>query len=86
MIQQNIMNMHLGLLQKQQLATITGLANNCRNEVRQRLLDLGFVRGAEISIQNISPLNDPIVYNIHNTLIALRKQDAVNVLIKIKEQ
>ncbi|HBG41674.1 MAG TPA: iron transporter FeoA [Porphyromonadaceae bacterium] len=78
--------MHLGLLQKGQTAVVTGLSPACRKEVRQRLLDLGFVKGAEIRVQNISPLNDPVSYNIYNTLISLRRNDAANVLIEIKEQ
>ncbi|HUH52349.1 MAG TPA: FeoA family protein [Flavobacterium sp.] len=75
--------MHLGLLQQGQQASIVGLSVDCKKEVRQRLLDLGFVRGAEISIQNISPLKDPIAYSIHNTLISIRNEDAVNVLIEL---
>lgn len=73
----------LSVLKKDQLAVIVGLSTNCNREVRQRLLDLGFVRGSEISVQNISPLGNPIAYNIHNTLISLRNEDAANVLIEI---
>ncbi len=73
--------MHLGLLQQGQQASIVGFSTGCKKEVRQRLLDLGFVRGAEISIQNISPLRDPIAYSIHNTLISIRNEDAAKVLI-----
>ncbi len=76
---------HLGLLRKGQVAVITGIVSECKGEIRQRLLDLGFVKGAEISVQNISPLNDPVAYGIHDTLISLRKEDALNVLIEIKE-
>lgn len=75
--------MHLGLLQKGQSANIIGLSTNCKSEVRQRLLDLGFVRGAEIYIHNISPLKDPIAYSIHDTIISLRNEDANKVLIEI---
>ncbi len=77
--------MHLGLLEKGQIGIIQKLSADCRTEVRQRLLDLGFVRGAEIYIQNISPLGDPIAYSIHDTLISLRREDAVNVLIALKK-
>lgn len=77
--------MQLGELEKSQIAIITGLSKNCNQEVKQRLLDLGFVRGSEISIQNISPLGDPIAYIIHDTLISLRKEDAINVLIELKQ-
>ena len=79
------LNQNLGILKKGQVAIIKGLSANCNREVRQRLLDLGFVRGSEISVQNVSPLKDPIAYNIHNTLISLRNEDAANVLIEVKE-
>ena len=76
---------HLGLLSKGQNAVVIGISPNCNGEIRQRLLDLGFVKGADISIHNISPLNNPIAYSIHDTLISLRKEDAMNVLDEIKE-
>ena len=79
-------NQSLALLTKGQVAIITGILSDCNREVRQRLLDLGFVRGAEISIHNISPLKNPIAYNIHDTLISLRNEDARNVLIEIKDK
>lgn len=76
---------NLGFLKKGQVAVISCILPSCKNEIRQRLLDLGFVKGAEIRVQNISPLNDPIAYNIHNTLISLRMEDAANVLVEIKK-
>ena len=75
----------LSSLEKGQSAVITGFAPECRQEVRQRLLDLGFVRGSSISVENVSPLADPVAYNIHNTQIALRKSDALCVLINLEE-
>ena len=75
----------LASLEKGQSAVITGFAPECRQEVRQRLLDLGFVRGSSISVENVSPLADPVAYNIHNTQIALRKSDALCVLINLEE-
>ncbi len=74
----------LASLEKGQSAVITGFAPECRQEVRQRLLDLGFVRGSSISVENVSPLGDPVAYNIHNTQIALRKEDALCVLINLE--
>ena len=76
---------NLAQLHKGQTAVIKGLSPECNQEVRQRLLDLGFVRGSEISVQNISPLKNPIAYNIHDTLISLRNEDAAKVLIEVKE-
>ncbi|WP_315012651.1 FeoA family protein [Capnocytophaga leadbetteri] len=79
------MTFTLASLEKGQSAVITGFAPECRQEVRQRLLDLGFVRGSSISVENVSPLADPVAYNIHNTQIALRKSDALCVLINLEE-
>ena len=75
----------LASLQYGQTAVIAGFATDCRQEVRQRLLDLGFVRGTTIRVENVSPLSDPVAYNIHNTQIALRKSDALCVLINLEE-
>ncbi|MBV7441056.1 ferrous iron transport protein A [Weeksellaceae bacterium TAE3-ERU29] len=72
-------------LQKGKMAIIKGISENCKEDMRQRLLDLGFVKKVEVTIQSVSPLNNPIAYNIHNTLISLRKEDASNILIEIKE-
>lgn len=76
--------MHLGLLKKGRCAIITEISSECKGEKRQRLLDLGFIKGSKISVQNTSPLRDPVAYNIHNTLVALREEDAKNILIQVK--
>jgi len=76
--------MDLSLLPPNQSAIITEISPNYQGEKRQRLLDLGFIKGSEINIQDISPLGDPTSYLIHNTIIALRKEDAQNIIIEIK--
>lgn len=76
--------MNLSLLKKGQKAIITSISKECIGEMRQRLLDLGFIKGSKISIHNISPLGDPIAYNIHNTIIALRVEDTKKILIKLE--
>jgi ferrous iron transport protein A len=57
-------------------AVICGITANCDNNIRQRLLDLGFIKGATVSVRNISPMGNPVAYYIHETLIALRNEDA----------
>ena len=66
-------------------AEIIGIKEDYRGEGRRRLLDLGFVRGTRITVQNVSPLGNPIAYNLRDTLIALRKEQADCILIKIIE-
>lgn len=76
---------HLSDLRQGDSAVILGITADCDNNIRQRLLDLGFVKGAAVSVRNISPMGDPVAYCIHETLIALRKEDALFVQI-IKEE
>ena len=60
------MTITLASLKIGQTAVITGFIPECRQEVRQRLLDLGFVRGSKIKIENVSPLSDPVAYSIQH--------------------
>lgn len=66
-------------------AIIQGIDVDCEKEVHQRFLDLGFVKGAEIVVHNISPLGDPVAYTIYNTIISLRREDARKVLITLAQ-
>lgn len=66
-------------------ATIFEIKSDCDSNIRQRLLDLGFVKGAKVRVENISPMGNPVAYCIHETLIALRNEDAVFVQI-VKEE
>jgi len=63
-------------------AEIIGMSKECRGESRRRLLDLGFVKGATVSIDLLNPLGDPKAYLIKGTSIALRKDQAAKILIK----
>lgn len=74
----------LSRLEVGEKGTIQGISRECRGENRRRLLDLGFVKGTEITISSVSPLQDPTAYSIRNTLIALRKEQAQYVLIQKK--
>lgn len=69
-------------LKENETAAIIGLSKESRGESRRRLLDLGFVKGAKVSIDLINPLNEPTAYLIKGTSIALRKNQASKILIK----
>lgn len=49
--------------------------------IRRRLLDLGLVPGTRVKVVRRSPLGDPIAYNIRGALIALRKEEASQVVV-----
>ncbi len=62
-------------------ATVVGIASSCRGTQRRRLLDLGVVRGAEITPELVSAAGDPVAYRIRGALIALRRAQAAQVLV-----
>ncbi|MFK5982057.1 MAG: metal-dependent transcriptional regulator [Flavobacteriaceae bacterium] len=76
----------LSSLLEGEAATIVGISKESRGESRRRLLDLGFVRGSQISIDLMSPLRNPTAYLIKGTSIALRKEQALKILIKKNDE
>ena len=62
--------------------SIVGLSQECRGANRRRLLDLGFLPGTKVKVDMLSPMRDPVAYQIRNTSIALRNSLADLVLIK----
>lgn len=50
---------------------------------RDRLLDLGLVKNTKIKSLQKSPSGDPIAYYIRGSVIALRSEDANNILVSI---
>ena len=72
----------LSSLQEKEFAKIVGISKECRGDNRRRLLDLGFVKGTEISIDLMSPLQNPKAYLVKGTSIALRNDQASKILIQ----
>ncbi|HHU52849.1 MAG TPA: ferrous iron transport protein A [Clostridiaceae bacterium] len=62
-------------------ASITGLC--VEDGMRRRLQDLGFVEGVEVDCVSRSPLGDPTAYRISSTIIALRREDADTIKVRI---
>lgn len=50
--------------------------------LRRRILDLGIVPGTLISCIRRGPSGDPTAYLVRETLIALRSEDAAQILVK----
>lgn len=63
---------------------VIGLSN--QGISRRRMLDLGIVPGAFIEVIRKSPLGEPKLYKIKGAMIALRKEETVNILIKTIEK
>lgn len=72
--------MNLNELQINQIAKVVSI--NCATSIKQRLLDLGLVNDTLISPIFSSPLGDPIAYEFRGNIIAIRKNEAKNIVVK----
>lgn len=50
--------------------------------VRRRFLDLGIINGTIIKSLNKSPSGDPIAYLIRGAVIAIRSEDASQIIVE----
>jgi DtxR family Mn-dependent transcriptional regulator len=72
----------LASLQPGQKAVVTSISPACRGAQRRRLMDMGIVPGTRIEPELDSLTGDPVAYKVRGTLVALRKQQADQILIR----
>ncbi|MFR9503765.1 MAG: ferrous iron transport protein B [Rikenellaceae bacterium] len=53
---------------------------------RRRILEMGFIRGEEVSVVLNAPLKDPIVYNIMGYEVSLRRSEASLIEVITKDE
>lgn len=61
-------------------------ALNTEGAMRRRLMDMGFTQGSPVRALFRSCSGEPVAYLIHDTVIALRKEDAQSVLIEAEPE
>ena len=59
---------------------------NCAEYLRNRVLDMGIIKGAELSMVLRAPFGDPVAYAVKNTLIALRRRDSREILVRWRHE
>ena len=64
---------------------VVEISGACQGTQRRRLLDLGVVRGTEITRELVSAAGDPVAYRIRGALIALRKTQASRIIVERTE-
>ncbi len=70
-----------------EVGRVLDLSPACRGPQRRRLLDLGVVKGTEITAEMVSAAGNPVAYVIRGALIALRRGQAEWVLVeRVKTQ
>lgn len=55
-------------------STITRIGGG--GAIRQRLLDMGIIRGTSVRCERLAPLGDPIEIQVLGYLLAIRKNEA----------
>lgn len=60
--------------------TITGIASTAR--VRQRLMEMGLIKGTPVQLIRFAPMGDPIEIRVKGYRLSLRKVEAESVLIR----
>jgi DtxR family Mn-dependent transcriptional regulator len=73
--------LRLSALRPGQTARVLGLDQGLQGFTRRRLLDLGLTPGAPITAELPSLFRDPVAYRVRGALIALRREQADQVLI-----
>ena len=53
-----------------------------RDDIKRRLEDLGFTKGCKVSCVFCAFAKDPVAYRVRGTLLAIRKKDAKNILMR----
>ncbi|MGG7177073.1 FeoA family protein [Clostridium paraputrificum] len=51
-------------------------------KLAKRLSALGCIEGTEIQMKRIAPLGDPIIVNLRGFDLAIRKNDAKNIILQ----
>ncbi|NCD10964.1 MAG: ferrous iron transport protein A [Epsilonproteobacteria bacterium] len=73
--------MHLGELRKGQKCTLVAI--HSVGKLKQKLLDMGFIFGADIEVVREAPLYDPMELRIQNYLVSLRRNEATLLEVKV---
>jgi DtxR family transcriptional regulator, Mn-dependent transcriptional regulator len=73
----------LDTLKPKHRGEIVGLDEACQGFSRRRFLDLGLTPGAEIYPELQNAFGDPRAYRVRGTLIALRREQAAQVWVKL---
>ena len=53
--------------------------------LRLRLLDMGLIPRTTVRVEKIAPLGDPIELRVRGYALSLRKEDAHNIQVEVKQ-
>ncbi len=53
------------------------------SKVRRRIMDMGIVKGVEISVEGKAPMGDPIELRVRGYNLSLRKNEAKDIIVEL---
>ena len=56
---------------------------SAKGSVRRRILDMGVIKGADIEMERVAPLGDPIDVKIKGYHLSLRKEEATDIYVEM---
>ncbi|MBM4165768.1 MAG: ferrous iron transport protein A [Ignavibacteria bacterium] len=56
--------------------------NGTDASLRQRLMEMGIIRGTTVSVERLAPLGDPIEINVRGYRLSLRKKEAEHIFVQ----
>lgn len=76
-------HMTLDILPLGQNAVITSVGGE--GPLRCRLLDMGLIPKTTVRVEKVAPLGDPIELRVRGYALSLRKEDARNIEVEVKQ-
>ena len=67
-----------------QSGTILSIGNKS-GTVKRRLVDMGLTPGTEVRVTKVAPLGDPIELRVRGYALSLRKEDARNIQVEVRQ-
>lgn len=55
-----------------------------QGNLRRRILDMGVVPGAEVRVNGVAPLGDPMEITVRGYHLSLRKSEAKDIFVEIE--
>lgn len=56
------------------------------NRLRQRLTEMGFIKGSTIGVDSTAPFGDPRSYTIRGYQVSLRNAEAEQILVEVGDK
>ena len=72
-------SVHLSELQPGEGGTVVQV--QAKGIIRQRLLEMGFIRGAQVRVEKLAPLGDPMELVIKGYHLTLRREESACILV-----